>query len=401
METQKNKNLTAKRTGSGFAIGGSIIAAICIAIYLFALVQGALRIYLSIDQRKITAEQEFAQIADIAVSAGTQGFMDEKFIQTMNNALLSSSSIEALIITGAEIGYAFEKQAGYAITWVNYQPRFVVNKFGLSNQDLYRPLAINDVRNANIKAIAGTFDYNRITGILKETLIIILIGFALAFFTMLIQLLVKKPVKNETEYEEAPEPKKKTKSRNSNKITDDPLATGIIAENIYKNEPKEHNSPRNKIRREENLSDRLSVELNRCASDKKDLTLIIAEFTDLADDKTYRAAAEEAANFFSSGKLLFEYGDSGFAAVLPEIDLDTGITKSEKFYQRMTSAEESPFKMYIGLSSRSDRLLNADRLMLEAGEALKRAKSDPDTAIIAFRSDPEKYREYIRRNSQS
>jgi hypothetical protein len=62
---------------SGFS---AFIAAICIIIYLFALIQGVVRIYLSFDQQKITAEQEFTRISSIALSAGTQGFMVEQFI---------------------------------------------------------------------------------------------------------------------------------------------------------------------------------------------------------------------------------------------------------------------------------------------------------------------------------
>jgi len=47
------------------------------------------------------------------------------------------------------------------------------------------------------------------------------------------------------------------------------------------------------------------------------------------------------------------------------------------------------------MSSRSGRLLNAERLILEADEALKKARTEEKSPIIAFKSDPEKYREFI------
>jgi hypothetical protein len=34
-------------------------------------------------------------------------------------------------------------------------------------------------------------------------------------------------------------------------------------------------------------------------------------------------------------------------------------------------------------------------MILEAKEAVNKAKGDPESAIIAFKSDPDKYREFI------
>ena len=85
--------------------------------------------------------------------------------------------------------------------------------------------------------------------------------------------------------------------------------------------------------------------------------------------------------------------------ILPGVGLDIAIGKAEKFYQRISEKFPNSFGMEsslnIGLSSRSGRLLNGDRLMLEASQALKKAKSDSKTSIIAFKSDPDKYRDFI------
>ena len=418
METQKNRNITAKSSGKTWTIAGSIIAAVCIIIYLFALVQGILRIYLSVEQRKITAEQEFSGIADLAYSAGLQGFMNDRYIQTMNDALIKSESIEAFIITGADIGYAFDRQEGNAITWVNNQPRFV-NKFGISNQDLYKPLPFTDVRNANIKAVAGSFDYVKITDILRQTLLIILAGFAIAFFTMLLQFIIKKPAYQEAKfsaysdmsYEEAAQLLKKSSRKDTRKTSYDSdlkksgSASGIKetrnsddvlfppAEGLY--------SQRSGIGWEEYIKDRLDSEIHRCSSAENDLVFILMNFNDITDEKIFKTAADEAVSFFSSRDLLFEYGQSGIAAIIPGIDLEKGISKSEKFYQRVTGKlpGSSAGGLRIGMSSRAGRLLNADRMLLETREALKRAGNDPSASIIAFKSDPEKYREYIRNRS--
>ncbi|MCL2764050.1 MAG: GGDEF domain-containing protein [Treponema sp.] len=371
MEMQKSKKTS---------IGGSIIAAACIIIYLCALVQGSVRIYLSIEQRGIIAEKEFSQIANIAMNAAAYGFMDDRFIQTMNNALAASSSIEALIITGADGGHAFEKNNGHAITWVNNFPRFK-NRLSLSNKDHYRPLPIQDIRNANIKAAASAFDYQEFLIILKQTLLIILIGFAISFFTILIQYLTGKPQKLRGEMIYAGTPGYEHRQETA--------GTG----------PKGLYSSRSSIGWEEYTKDRLDSELHRCSSTEKDLTLVLMEFCDINSDSMFRQAAEETVNFFTSRDLLFEYNEYGITVILPGIGLDVAITRAEKFYQRIMEKFPGGFassSLCIGLSSRSGRLLNADRLIFEASEALRKAKNDRHTSIIAFKSDPDKYRDFIK-----
>jgi GGDEF domain-containing protein len=379
------------RQGNG-SIFGAFIAALCIVIYLFALVQAVFRLYLSIEESKASAEQEFSRIVNTVVDAGTQGFMDERFKEAVNNSLALSKSIEALIISGPEGEYAFEKQQGYAVKWVNNSPRFI-NRLSFSNQPYQRPLAI--LRNVNIHAKAIAFDYAEFSKILKETLLLILIGFALSFFTMLLQMLIGKSAgKSEPVRASAPASAQAYSSAGetgyANKEENWGTETG----------PKGLYSPRSNIGWEEYTKDRLDSELHRCSSTEKDLTFVLMEFTDLTNDVMFRKAAEEAASFFKSRDLLFEYGKNGIAAILPGIDLEAGIGQAEKFYQRVIgkfpNGSNTGSSFCIGLSSRSGRLLNADRLLLESKEALKKARTDPRTSIIAFKSDLEKYRTFIR-----
>jgi len=376
--------------------GGSVIAAMCIVIYLFALVQGAVRIYLSMDKQKITAELEFGEIADLALSAASSNtFMSDNYVEIMKNALMSKKSIEAIIITGADGGHAFEKKTGQAINWSNSsEPRFK-NKISFSNQNHYRALLI-PIRNANIKAASSAIDFAELIKILKQTLLLIMIGLAVSFFTMIIQLLTGKPEKTKGElvYVAAKnQPEKGEAQRRANYREREPKNVSLDGE------PKGLYSSRSNIGWEEYTQDRLDSELHRCASTEKDLTLILMEFSAITNDLMYMQAAEEAVNFFTSRDLLFETGDQGMTVILPGVGLDIAIGKAEKFYQRIMEKYPSSFgtasSLNIGLSSRSGRLLNADRLMLEANEALRKAISDSKTSIVAFKSDPEKYRAFI------
>jgi len=374
------------KTGDN-SIAGAVIAAICIIIYLLALVQSAVRLYLSMDKSKNTAEQEFSRLINIAMSAGAQGFMDDHFIGTMNNALRASKNIEAVIISGPEGEYAFEKHQGRAITWVNNSPRFL-NKLSFSNQSHYEPLPLPDLRNVNISAKSMAFDFVEFTSILKETLLIILIGFAISFFTMLMQILLgKQHGKYEPVYVSSFEHHER-----------EPVPAEHETMGTAESGPKGLYSSRSNIGWEEYLKDRLDSELHRCSSTEKDLALILMEFTGITNDAMFRQAAEEAVSFFKSRDLLFEYGRQGISAILTGSDLETCLSRAKKFYQRIT--EKFPHSgnsvgLCIGLSSRSGRLLNGDRLMKEAKEALNKARTDSKTSIIAFKSDLEKYRTFI------
>jgi GGDEF domain-containing protein len=395
---QKNKTGTS-------SLAGTVIAALCILIYLFALVQAAVRLYMSIDQRRITADREFSYIADLALTAGMRGFMDEHFIEAMNNALSSNRSIEAIIISGPDGEYAFERQKGRAVTWVNNSPRFI-NRLSFSKQSLYRPLPIHDLRNVNIQAVAGAFDHAELTNILKETLLLILAGFALAFFTMLLQLLLGKPAENtaaqireQHSYETIRETGVSIKTDNK---TEETVSVKEVKEEKEETVPKGLYSPRSNIGWEEYTNDRLDSELHRCASTEKDLTLLAMEFTNEINSAQFRQAAEDAVSFFTSRDLLFEHGRHGITVIYPGIDLETGLAKAQQFCRRvMENIPGAEGGFYIGISSRSGRLLNAERMLLEAGEALKKAKHDRESPIIAFKSDLDKYRKFIASQNQT
>ena len=386
-----------KRKSGGAYVFGTIVAAVCIVIYLGALIQAAIRLYFSVEQHRITAEQEFANIANIAVSTGVQGFMDERFIQTINNTLSYSKSIEALIISGPEGEYAFEREKGRSVTWINNSPRFI-NRFDISSQSYFRPLSIPDLRNVNIQAVAGAFSYTEFSRILKETLFLILIGFAVAFFTMLIQSLVGKP--------SAPAEDETTTAASDNfqkDQEDDTETEEAYAEDEESEEdesrPKGLYSPRSDIGWEEYTKDRLDSELHRCASTEKDLTLFMIEFAYRISDDMFKQAADEAVHFFASRDLLFEYGDKGITVIYPGIELETGIKKAQGFLhyivEKFPHSYQTNTSLHIGLTSRSGRLLNAGRMLMEAMEALQRARTDKESPIIAFKSDPEKYRKFI------
>lgn len=414
MNKQPNEN---KKTSPA----GAIVAAICIGIYLFALIQGAVRIYFSIEEQKFTADREFENIVSRASFAGNLGFMNETFIEAMNNALSQNRTIEAMIISGPEGEYAFERQRGAAITWVNNSPRFV-KRIDYSGQNLYKPLSIQGLRNTNIQAVALAFNYEKLTTILKETLFLVLIGFLLAFFALLLGSLTKASGSAKTaasyqqqkqEYKPVPiiNAKEEKKSKAESSLTS--AHTSTLASEITSAQadddidfdsivPNGLFSPRTNIGWEEYTKDRLESELHRCSSSEKDLVLIMMEFAAILDENEFKKAADEAVTFFASRDLMFEKGNQGISVICPGIDLETGLSKSQQYQERILGKFSDPdnthSRLCIGLSSRSGRLLNSSRLLMEASEALNKAQKDKDSTIIAFKSDLEKYRNYIQKH---
>lgn len=130
---------------------------------------------------------------------------------------------------------------------------------------------------------------------------------------------------------------------------------------------------------------RLELELERSASFNQDLSLLVFNG---------RSNAEEHIHSSYTYKDLVFVLDNGEVAVI-EInkDLDTSLSMTEEFIRDRIDKTGSRV-MRAGIASRNGRLISADRLFNEAENALR--KTDETKNIVAFRSDPEKYRKYLK-----
>jgi len=362
---------------------GVVIASICIFVYLGALVSMIIRINTSMEQQRLAAEQEFFDLADLASSAGVLSFMDETFIEIIQKALDSSRTLEGVIISGPNGEYGFEKERGKALNYVNGSPRFR-SRIDFSRQQLYLPLRIQGLRNVNIQAVAGALDYTELTVILRQAMILIAAALLLAFFALIMDSLQRKRNKAFA----------KPKAEKSADSADAP--GGSSAGRSY--------SQRGHIVREENTETRLTEELRRCAMAGQDLAFIAIEYKPSPEESFYSRFAADAARFFSSRDFVCEKGEKGVSVICPGFNLDTGFLNADEFHNRIMGKYPVIFKvktdLCIGLSSRSGRPVNAERLMFEAEEALERAMMDPVSHIVAFKSDPEKYRAFMEARDQ-
>jgi hypothetical protein len=346
------------------------------------------------------AEKEFRDLVDRASAASVLGFMEQPFKDAVKDTVLSSKTLDAIIVsgpTGPE--YALEKRTGY-LTWVDSIPRFVF-RFGTSGDPLFSPLRIDGIRNATISAVADYIDYPLIHGILVQALGAIVIALIVALFTLTFNFTKKtSPVVENRRGNKSFKPRESMVEEETFDIPEMAPPNSKVSDEDCG--PQGLYSERSNICWESYTHDRLESELHRCASFEQDLCFITVESLNFAEwESSYRNFTEAAIAFYTFRDLLFEKGRFGISIILPNVDLDHGIRMAEEFRKKIGGLpsheehSENKADLVIGLSSRAGRLVDADRLMLEAERALDKAKADPYSPVVAFKSDPERYRAFI------
>lgn len=151
---------------------------------------------------------------------------------------------------------------------------------------------------------------------------------------------------------------------------------------------------------EQYMPTRLDSELIRAASSEQDLALFTVRIPGI--DWTTPEGKETASiikDWVKFNDLVFDYGSDGFTAIFQNQNTDAALAEAEKTHteivsvlKRANSSAETPF---VGISTRSLRLISGKRLFNESEQALFHAMEDKDSPIVAFRVNPDKYRSYL------
>ena len=169
----------------------TVVAALCIIVYIAAIAFGAVRIFINMEERKNLAEIEFHDLADRATSSSVfMGFMSDEYQQSLRDILGGTAIILGVIITGPAGEYAFERQLGGGITWTGNTPRLKAGA-GFPREPFFMPLRIEGQRNVTIQAVYSYIDYGLIQKILRETLLAVLAALLLAFLVLIIEILTR------------------------------------------------------------------------------------------------------------------------------------------------------------------------------------------------------------------
>ena len=146
---------------------------------------------------------------------------------------------------------------------------------------------------------------------------------------------------------------------------------------------------------EDFLEERLSLELERAASFDQDLVLIIIRNNEV-DKGSWESLTAQVKEKYSYSDLVFEAGDSQLAVIDPNKDLDESIGDVQNLLKSLENTIQNASTV-AGLSSRNGRLISGSRLIKEASTSLN--KADTENPIVGFRSDPERFREFLGKNS--
>jgi hypothetical protein len=357
----------------------SIIAFISIALYAAALGIGLVRMLAVMDERRVLAQREFYDLADTASSAGALGFMEEPFKAAVRDAVAASKTLQAVIITGpfgAE--FTYERDNNGIIAWEGDTPKFQ-RRFGSSRNPHFSPLRVNDLRNATIQAVSSIIDYSAFSRILLQSLFLVLGAALLSAATLLVYHVRSKSAALVSERMQDIYPPK-------------PARAPVVPE---KPAPEES---------ETWLKEKLDAELGICSITDKDLTLVLMELSLTAgfgadDGEVKRKVSGRAGRFFDSPDSVYEQEGRSFAVILPGMGLEEAFSRARHFHNLIVTElpELFPHKndLRIGISSRNRRLVRANRLLLEASRALDKANLEPQSPIVAFKSDPEKYKAFV------
>lgn len=158
-------------------------------------------------------------------------------------------------------------------------------------------------------------------------------------------------------------------------------------------------SPKTGFCFESYLESRLDNELNRAIASEFDLSLFVFRIPSIQldyDNETLQKVCKYLTTEFQFKDLLFEYDEDCIIGIKNNMNLDTALTFADKLYSDITEiVKENDLKCYIGISTRTVRIITGKRLLTEATEALKHALEDENNPIIAFRANAEKYRKMM------
>ncbi|MDR2098392.1 MAG: hypothetical protein LBP37_07725 [Spirochaetaceae bacterium] len=457
----------------------SIIAFLCILVYIGAAAFAGRNIYKAVNEQRFEARQELADLTDFASRAGALGLFTDKYIEDIKTRLDMSKSIDALIIYGPDSNkFAFEKKSGL-ISYKNDYPDF--NKaLRLYSAPQTLPVRTEGNLNVSISALSPLIDFNTLLRLLRLSLLAILIAVVISFATLIIDVSLAvdggfnaekdAPVERASPHEPDAEPGNVSEpeygaaavSRDEELFdidieppddesavpleiiepadesdtpalaeVDEPADESEAAAQAEADWPADETEAaaltevdepadeseaglsENKgllaaastLHEEDSFDENdeepgflnvLQGALRRAEKSGGDLSLLDIEWS--SPDLPCDSLVKYASAFFKHGSRFFEKEkQDGIYIIVPDSGLDEVFTKTKEFHRRARDEKRSMVnaELLIGLSARSGRKVDAMNLLNEAGRALAKARADTALPIVAFKADPQKYKEFI------
>ena len=188
-------------------------------------------------------------------------------------------------------------------------------------------------------------------------------------------------------------------------ITFDDFVPSAVNEPSEKDETKEEEkteplSQNTLIKSSDALKEDLEKELIKAGANEQDLSLFLINIPSLQLNTEKGINISQKLIDLFLIKDIYSINNDIIAIIKADQNIDQAEDFADSVFNQIKNECESFCKTpFIGISSRSTRMLSAERLINEAREALNHALEDPSLPIIGFHVDIEKYREYLK-NSQ-
>jgi len=352
------------------------------------------------DQEMLSAVESSANLQSAVESAFAfeNSFASEYFSQRIDKIFGEDQRLKAVIIYTESGGplYLRLKDSrllrglpGAEDVWQSGHPELTLSSPGL--KAFSSPLLSNPESSILLTSVYNLLNRERFLPVLRNTLLAAVCYLALTIVFISMSRTAKPrteasvPAETEdvTAHEESPQPVVQAADENLNLRAKDEDCPGLY-------------SPKSGLVWEQFLTQKLSAELKRAASFDQDACLVFISIFSPSGFIPYRNISELIIEHFTYRDLAFEAGEDTFCVIIPDKDLDEGLGDVERFQKSILARfPDSAYRLYAGLTSRNSRLLSEKRMIQEAKAALSRAVSEPESTTMSFRTDLNKYRDYI------
>jgi hypothetical protein len=420
------------------------ISILCIAVYVFATARAVYRIIVTAAEQRTVAEREFAGLQDVVRGATVLGFRGTDLENEIRAAVFRSHTLEAVIASIPDGNSVAVEKPGerVIIPDINNSDYSFNTKWKFYRQPYVARITTDARINLELSALTNYLDKGQLGDILREALFFILLSVTAAFIVLLLDVIAfgnwKLAPETPSKAHGAPIPSKKPQSPSispqepfdipvipqkaqfPSAVMEAPPDLPVIPQKAQfpsavteapPDLPVIPQEPQDPLAGTDEpaglyvgLIQKLQAELAAADNEKSDLVLLCAEWTETgaAGEPLTKQIAEEAAAFFKIPQMsAFKRGSSGIFILLPNIAFKRGLKAAREFYGHVfgkAAFETTIANLSIGLSSRADRMLDPERLILEAEKAVEKAKESPDQPIVAFKANPLKYKNYINKH---
>ena len=147
------------------------------------------------------------------------------------------------------------------------------------------------------------------------------------------------------------------------------------------------------------LLTRLDNELNRATASEIDLGLFIIKIAGVSrKDEITKKVCNVISSHFQFKDLIFEYKNDSYVGLKIGTNSEQAFNFAEKLYVDLANVINGQAKIYIGVSTKTIRIISGERLLKEADEALVHAQEDENSPIVAFKANADKYRAFLENN---